>query len=160
MGKKAGGLLLVCASLAIGVLCIVAVYWGFVFLGAPSLAPRLVVLEGNVKIHFINIGLRNIELPLGEIEYLLIPPVDSSNHYVAQIRNNPHSAFRGRRTDDMVLLRPGESTEIGDLTPYLRGIPRGSIRISAIYSVPADYSRSPGIWRGFARALPITVEVI
>ena len=143
-------------TIAIGVVCIGASYWLLDFLSSPDLRLHLISVEGRILIRFKNVGGSAVELDVGRMEYFLMPPADASRRCIVQVRDklrNPADI------PNLVVLRRGDTIDIGDVTPYLRGLPSGTISLTAIYSSSPEENRKRSLWRGFVRSLPMTVEI-
>lgn len=148
-------------SLCVCLLCVAAAYCLQDSLSTPGLTLRLSASgDGGIALRFANQSRRDIVLDAGAMEFFLAPPVDGSNDLFVYVRNKPRAFADAERDSRRIVLSPGETQDLGNLSVLLERLPPGAATLTAIYSVPDDAPRLPGSWSGLVRSLPISVDIV
>lgn len=135
-------------------------YW-FLSSFTPSLQLALVSESGKVTLRFTNVGRNSLSLDTIGMEFFIFQPPDDSRKYqvIVQDKTAANTYEKKLRESSLTVLRPGEYVDVGNVSPFIQGLPRGNVDVSAVYSTDSESNHRADAWRGTVKSIPFLARV-
>lgn len=153
---KSGALLLVVCC---GIAAICLAYSMLADFGRPSLFIAMAPgNDGSVQLQCGNRSKNDLYLDAEGMQPFLFLPASGGEKYTLVIRSKPFGASEAensRRLLGLLRLAPGETAELGDLSPLFKKLPPKLVAIDAVYSSLFRNNLQKNTWSGYVRSSQI-----